>query len=91
MALKADVDKLDINILTNFPSELNYFKSKIDKLDVDKLLSAPVDIKKISDVVSKEVVTNIKFNKLNTKVKNLENNIFDSCTLTQKMICKTDK
>ena len=43
--MKADVDKLDINILTNFPSELNYFKSKIDKLDVDKLLSVPVDIK----------------------------------------------
>ena len=62
--MKADVDKLDINILTIFPSEMNYFKSKIDKLDVDKLLSVPVDIKKISDVVSKEVVTNIKFNKI---------------------------
>ena len=89
--MKADVDKLDINILTIFPSEMNDFKSKIDKLDVDKLLSVPLDIKKISDVVRKEVVTNIKVNKLNKKVKNLENNIFDSCTLTQKMICNTDK
>ena len=39
-----------------------------------KLKTIPIYLKKISDVVSKEVVKNTKFNKLNTTVNNLENN-----------------
>ena len=36
--LKSDVDKLDIHILKNVPSNLSNLKSKVDKLDVDKLV-----------------------------------------------------
>ena len=53
-------------------------------LDVDKLKYVPVDLKKTSDVVSKEVVKNTKFNKLNKKLNNLEHKILDASTLIQK-------
>ena len=33
---KPEVDKLDINKLTNFRSSLNNLKTKVDNLDVDK-------------------------------------------------------
>ena len=37
IALKAEVDKLDINKLTNVPTSLNYLKTKVDDLNVGKL------------------------------------------------------
>ena len=43
--------------------------------------TVPVDLKKLSDVVTNKVVKNTKFNMLNTKVNNLEKNIFDAATL----------
>ena len=55
----------------------------MDDLDVDKLKIVPVDLKKVSDVVSKGVVKITKLNKLNTKVNNLENKIPDAATLVQ--------
>ena len=58
--------------LVNVSTGLNDFKTKIDNLDVGKLKIAPVDLKKLSDLVSKEVVNNTKFNTVNTKVNNLE-------------------
>ena len=58
--------------LVNVSTGLNDFKTKIDDLDVGKLKTAPVDLKKLSDLVSKEVVNNTKFNTVNTKVNNLE-------------------
>ena len=36
-ALKAEVDKLDINKLVNVPTNLINFKTKVDYLDVGKL------------------------------------------------------
>ena len=48
---------------------MNDWKTKVDDLDVCKLKIVPIDLKTISDVVSKEVVKNTKFYKLNTKVK----------------------
>ena len=41
-----------------------------------------MNLKKLSDAVSKEVVKNIKFNKLNGQVNNLENRIPVASTLT---------
>ena len=63
MVLKTEVDKLDINKLTN----LNYLKTKVDDLDVGKLKTLPVDLKKLSDVVDDEVVKTIKFDTLKIK------------------------
>ena len=37
IALKAEVDKLDINKLVNVPTSLNNLKTKVDDLDVGKL------------------------------------------------------
>ena len=60
--------------MINFPNNLNNLKTKVDDLDVGKIKPAPVDLKQVSDVVVKQVVQNIKFNTLNTKVNNLEKN-----------------
>ena len=51
--LKPDVDKLNIDKLTNVPSNLSNLNSKEHKLDVDKLILAPIDLSKLSDVVKK--------------------------------------
>ena len=58
-------------------------KIKVDDLHAGSLKTVPVDLKKLSDVVSKEVVKNAKFNKLNTKVNNFENKISFTSTLIQ--------
>ena len=50
IALKAEVGKLDINKLTNFPTILNNLETKEEDLDVGKLRTVPVDLKKSGDV-----------------------------------------
>ena len=60
IALKAEVDKLDVNKLVNVSTSLNNLKTKIDDLDVGKLKTVPVDWKKLSDLVD-NVVKNTKF------------------------------
>ena len=81
IALKAEVEKQDINKLADVPTSLNTLKTKIDDLDVGKLKTVPADLKKLSDVVDNEVVKNTKFNTLRTKVNNLEKKIPDATTL----------
>ena len=51
IALKAEIDKLDINELVNFPTGLNTLKTKVDDLDVAKLNTVPADLKKLIEVV----------------------------------------
>ena len=61
IALKAEVQKL-----VNIPTGLNNLKTKTSDLDVDNLKNVQfnsINLKKISDVVSKEVV--IKLNLIN--------------------------
>ena len=70
MALKAEVDKLDINKLMNVPTSLNNLKTKVDDLDV------PIDLKILIDVVDNDVVKNTKCNTLQTKVNSLEKKKF---------------
>ena len=41
-----------VNVLTS----LNNSKTKVDELDVSKLKTVPVNIKKVRDVVDKQVV-----------------------------------
>ena len=45
IALKDEVDKVDINKLVNVPTSLNNLKTKVDYLDVGKLETVPVDFK----------------------------------------------
>ena len=91
IALKAKVDKLDINKFINVPTSLNNLKAKVDDLDVGKLKTVPVDLKKLSDVVDNEVVKNTKYNIQKTKVNSLEKKIHDATTLNHINQNKTDK
>ena len=91
IALKVQVDKLDISKLVNVTSSLNILKAKADDLNVGKLKSFPSDLKKLNSVVDNEVVKNIKFNTLKAKVKNLEKKIPDATTLIHINQCNTDK
>ena len=88
--MKAAVDKLDTNKLINVPTGLNNLKAKADNLGIAKLEIVPADLKKC-DAVSKEVVKNTKFNKLNMKVNSLENKITDATTLIYINQYNTDK
>ena len=63
--MKTEVEKTNINKLVNVPTGLDDLKTKIDDLDVGKLKTVNIDLNKISDVVSKEVVKNTKSNPLN--------------------------
>ena len=63
--MKARVDKLDINKLVNVPTDLINLKTKVNDLDDEKLKTVPTGLKKLSDVASKEVIKNIKLDKLN--------------------------
>ena len=80
IALKADVDKLDINKPTNVPTISNNLKAKVDDLEDAKLKTVPVDLENLSDVVDNKVVENTKFNTLKTKVNNLDKKIPDATT-----------
>ena len=79
IALKAEVEKLDIN---NVWTSLNNLKTKVDNLAVGKLKTVPADLKNLSDLVKNEVVKNINVNTLKTKVNNLGKKILDATTLT---------
>ena len=89
--MKAEVDKLDINKLTNVPTSLKNLKTIADDLDVGKLKTVPVDLKKLIDVVDNEVLKNTKFNILKAKVKSLEKKVSDAVTLTYINRYNTDK
>ena len=96
IALKAEVENLDINKLVIVSTSLNNSKAKLDDLNVVKLKTVPIDLKKLSHIVGNEVVKNTKFSTLKTKVNNLEKKVPDATTLTyinQYYICikKLDK
>ena len=57
-SLKLEIDKLGIDELEKVSSVLIILKSNLDKLDVDKLKPVLVHLKKLNDVVDKEVVKN---------------------------------
>ena len=78
--MKAEIDKLDIIKLINVPTSLNNLKTKVDDLQ-EQLKTVPVDLKKLSDLVDKEVVNNTKFSTIKTKVSSIEKKIPDATTL----------
>ena len=81
IAWKGIVDKLELNKLVNVLTGLDNLIIEVEDLDVDKLKTFPVDLKELGVVVSKEVVKNSKFNKLNSKVNNSDNSIPDATIL----------
>ena len=85
--IDTEVDKLDINKLTNSSTSLNNLKTKVDDLDAGKLKTVPVYLKKLSDAVDK----NTKFNIQKTKVNSLGIKIPDATTLIHINQYNTDK
>ena len=77
--------------MVNVPTILNDLKTKVIGLDVSKLKTVPVDMKKINDLVSKEVVKKSVYNTRNTKLNNLEKKIPDTFNLIQRNQYNTDK
>ena len=75
--MKTEPEKLDINKLVNVPTSLNNLETKVDRLDVGKLKT----IKKVSNVVDQQLVENLNFNTVKTKVNNLDKKIPDATTL----------
>ena len=63
VSFKAEFDNLGMNKLVNIPTSFDDFLKNVDVLDVGKLKTVLADLRKLSDVVSKEVVKNPKFKK----------------------------
>ena len=75
--------KTDLKILTHvdvssFASKTNLasLKTEVDKLDVGKLKTVPVDLAKLSNVIKHDVVKKIEYNKLVTKVNDIDTTNF---------------
>ena len=56
---------------------LSNLKTKIDELDIGNLKTIPIELKKFSDVVSREVEEKTVYDKLNTKASTLGKKIPD--------------
>ena len=53
-------------------TNLANLKPEVDKLDFDKLVPIPVDLSKLSDVVKNDLVKKTVYNKLISKVDNID-------------------
>ena len=77
--------------MVNVPTNLNNLKTKVNYLDVGKPKTVPVDMKKISEVVEKQVVQNTKVNTIKTKVNDLDKKILYATSLIHINQYNTDK
>ena len=57
-------------------SNLASLKTEVDKLDIDKLTPVPNDLAKLSNVAKTDVVKKTEYNKLVTKVDNIDTTYF---------------
>ena len=60
---------------------MNNFETKVDELGVVELKAGTIDLKKLSDVLIKEVLKTTVYNKLNTKINDLGKKIFHATTV----------
>ena len=68
----AHVDTSNVALKTNLPSP----KTEVDKLDIDKLVPVSVELSKLSIIVKNEVVKKTVYDKLVTKVNNIDTSGF---------------
>ena len=80
-----NVTHVDASIFA-LKTNLANLETKVDKLDIDKLVPIPVDLSKLSDVVKNDVVKKTVYDKLATKVNNIDTNDF-----ILKNKCQTEK
>ena len=81
-ATKTDIKNISHVDTSSFAlkSNLANLKTKVDKLDIDKLVPVPVDLSKLSDLVKNDVVKKDVYDKLVTKVNNIDTSGFVSKT-----------
>ena len=77
-ATKADIKNISHDDTSRIVLKTNLanLKSEVDKLDIDKLVPVPVDLSKLSDVVKNDVVKKDVYDKLVTKVNNINTSGF---------------
>ena len=73
-AAKSDLRKILHVDVSSFASKTNLasLKTAVDKLDIDKLTPAPNNLAKLSNVLKNDVVKKTEYNKLVTKVDNID-------------------
>ena len=65
-------DTLSFTLKTNLAN----LKTEVDKLDIEKLVPAPTDLSKLSNVVKNDVFKKTVYDKLVTKVNNIDTSDF---------------
>ena len=77
-ATKADIKNISHVDTSSFALKTNLanLKSVVDKLDINKSVPVPVDLSKLSDVVKNDVVKKNVYDKLVTKVNNIDTSGF---------------
>ena len=72
-AAKDDIKNITHVDTSSFALKANVanLKTEVDKLDIDKLAPVPADLSKLSNVVNNEVVKKTEYDKLVTKVNNI--------------------
>ena len=77
-ATKADIKNISHVDTSSFALKTNLanLKSEVDKLDIDKLVTVPVDLSKLSDAVKNDAVKKDVYDKLVTKVNNIDTSRF---------------
>ena len=77
-ATKADIKNISHVDTSSFALKTNLanLKSEVDKLDIVNLVPVPVDLSKLSDVVKNDVVKMEVYDKLVTKVNNIDTSRF---------------
>ena len=77
-ATKTDFKNVSHVDVSSFALKSNFagLKIEIDKIDADKLKTVPVNLAKLSNVVKNDVVKKTEYNKLVTKVDNIDTTNF---------------
>ena len=77
-ATKTDIKNISHVDTSSFALKANLvnLKTEVDKLDIDKLKPVPTDLSKLSNVVKNDVVKKTDYNKLATKVDNIDTSGF---------------
>ena len=77
-ATKTDLSNITHVDTSSFALKTNLIslKTEVDELDIDKLVPVPVDLSTLSNVVKNEVVKKTMYDKLVTKVNNMDTSGF---------------
>ena len=77
-ATKADIKNISHVDTSSFALKTNLanLKTEVDKLDIDKLVPVPTDLSKLSNVIKNDVVKKDVYDKLVTKVNNIDTSKF---------------